>query len=244
MGSDRVEEARAVMLELFPEGFEEAEADGGLELAAYTGPGGEERVWQVFGPGRLEEVQPDWGDRWRAFHRPVRIGPLWIGPPWEEPDPDAVPVVIDPGRAFGTGAHPTTRLCAEHLLAVRPGSLVDLGCGSGVLAIAAAKLGFQPVTALDLDPAAVEVTRENARANDVTLAVASSDVLEEPLPGADVAVANIELARSERVADRISAPIVITSGYLASERLEPKGMRLVERREADGWAADRFERPQ
>ena len=103
------------MLELFPEGFEEVEADGGIELAAYTGPGGEERVWQVFGPGRVEDVDPDWGERWRAFHRPIRVGPLWIGPPWEEPDPDALPVVVDPGRAFGTGSHPTTRLCAEHL---------------------------------------------------------------------------------------------------------------------------------
>jgi ribosomal protein L11 methyltransferase len=230
------------MLELFPEGFEEVDADGGIEFAAYTGPGGEERVWQVFGPGRVEEIEPDWGERWRAFHRPVRIGPLWIGPPWEEPDRDALSVVVDPGRAFGTGAHPTTRLCAEHLLAIPPGSLVDLGCGSGVLAVAAAKLGFEPVTALDVDPAAVEAARENAGVNGVEVAVARTDVLEEPLPVADVALANIELARSQRAAERVPAHVVITSGYLASDRPDPKGLRLVERLEADGWAADRFER--
>jgi ribosomal protein L11 methyltransferase len=242
VAQDRAEEARAVMLELFPEGFEEIEADGGIELAAYTGPGGEERVWQVFGPGRVDEVEPDWGERWRAFHQPVRVGPLWIGPPWHRPEPGATAVVIDPGRAFGTGAHPTTRLCAEHLLTLRPRSLVDLGCGSGVLAIAAAKLGFRPVMALDLDPAAVEAARENALANNVEVAVAREDVLEAPLPRADVAIANIELTLSERVAARVAAPVVITSGYLASDRPQPTGLRAVERLEADGWAADRFVR--
>jgi ribosomal protein L11 methyltransferase len=230
------------MLELFPEGFEEVDADGGLELAAYTGPGGEERVWQVFGPGRVDDVDPDWGERWRAFHQPVRVGPLWIGPPWEKPDDDALAVVVDPGRAFGTGAHPTTRLCAEHLCALEPGSLLDVGCGSGVLSIAAARLGYSPVTALDVDPSAVEATRENALANGVEIAVARVDMLEEPLPPAEVVVANIELSLSERVAARVLAPVVITSGYLAADRPEPSGLRHVERLEADGWAADRFVR--
>jgi ribosomal protein L11 methyltransferase len=230
------------MLELFPEGFEEVEADGGLELAAYTGPGGEERVWQVFGPGRVDEVEQDWGERWRAFHKPVRVGPLWIGPPWEEPDPRSLAVVVDPGRAFGTGAHPTTRLCAEHLCALAPGSLLDLGCGSGVLSVAAAKLGFAPVTALDVDPAAVEATRLNALANDVEISVATGDVVEGRLPAADVAVANIELSLSELAATRVPARVVVTSGYLVADRPTPAGLRHVARFEADGWAADRFER--
>lgn len=230
------------MLELFPEGFEELDADGGLELAAYTGPGGEERVWQVFGPGRVADVDPDWGERWRAFHQPVRVGPLWIGPPWEEPDDGALAVVIDPGRAFGTGAHPTTRLCAEHLVQLERGSLVDLGCGSGVLAVAAAKLGFGPVTALDVDPAAVEAAHDNAAVNGVEIDVALLDVVEAALPAADVALVNIELLRAERVAARVEAATVITSGYLVSDRPEPQGLVLVERLESDGWAADRFER--
>ena len=100
-----------MMLDLFPQGFEEVEMEGGLELAAYTTAGGEERLWQVFGPGRVTEVEPDWAERWKQFHRPIRIGDLWIGPPWEEPDTKAIPVVIDPGRAFGTGSHPTTHIC-------------------------------------------------------------------------------------------------------------------------------------
>ena len=140
------ERARAVMLELFPEGFEERDSPDGVELTAYTDAGGEERLWSAFGGARSTDVEEGWEDRWRAFHRPVRIGPLWVGPPWEQPDADAIPVVIDPGRAFGTGAHATTRLCLELLLDVPGGSLLDVGCGSGVLSIAAAKLGFGPVS--------------------------------------------------------------------------------------------------
>ena len=93
------------------------------------------------------EVEAGWEDRWREFHRPVRVGPLWIGPPWETAPGDALAVVIDPGRAFGTGAHPTTRLCLELLLDLPRTSLLDVGCGSGVLSIAAARLGFGPSSA-------------------------------------------------------------------------------------------------
>ena len=86
----RSEEARAVMLELFPEGFEEIEGASGLEIAAYTNAAGEERIWQAFGGAASAEVEEDWEDRWRQFHKPVRVGRLWIGPPWEEPDGDAI----------------------------------------------------------------------------------------------------------------------------------------------------------
>ena len=140
------------MLELFPQGFEEREADDSVELTAYTDAGGEERIWQAFGTGTAADVKAGWEDRWRRFHRPQRVGDLWIGPPWEEPDPGSVAIVIDPGRAFGTGGHPTTRLCLELLAAEAAGSVVDVGCGSGVLAIAAVKLGFSPVVAVDVDP--------------------------------------------------------------------------------------------
>ena len=80
------ERARAIMLELFPEGFEESDGADGVELAAYTDAAGEERLWSAFGGARSTDVEEGWEDRWRAFHRPVRIGPLWVGPPWEEPD--------------------------------------------------------------------------------------------------------------------------------------------------------------
>ena len=241
------------MAELFPEGFEEVElgADG-LELAAYTRARGEERLWEAFGPGQVAEVEPGWSETWKRFHRPVRIGPLWVGPPWAPPDPGAQAVVIDPGQAFGTGGHPTTRLCLELLLALLPtakpggrrerSSLVDLGCGSGVVAIAAAKLGFSPVLALDLDEAAVKATSANAEANDVDVDVRISDVLNDALPFADVAVANIALDPVEKLAARLESARLVTSGYLAYERPTARTWTHVDRRESDGWAADLFER--
>lgn len=231
-----------MMLDLFPQGFEEVEMEGGLELAAYTTAGGEERLWQVFGPGRVTEVEPDWAERWKQFHRPIRIGDLWIGPPWEEPDTKAIPVVIDPGRAFGTGSHPTTQICLEHLLELEPGSLLDLGCGSGVLSIAAARLGFAPVTALDFDEAAVEATQGNAAANGVEIRVMQADVLTEELPEAGLAVANIALDLCEQVGSRLTSRQLVTSGYLESERPELPKWKHAARRVRGGWAADRFER--
>ena len=171
------------MLELFPEGFEEIGGDGGsLELAAYTNAAGEERIWQAFGGAASSDVEEDWQDRWRQFHKPVRVGSLWIGPPWEQPDPDALAVVIDPGRAFGTGGHPTTQLCLQLLEGEERGSVLDVGCGSGVLSIAAAKLGFAPVRAFDFDPQAVEATERNAADNGVTVAVEQADLREDDLP--------------------------------------------------------------
>ena len=231
-----------MMLELFPEGFEEVDVEGGLELAAYTTAGGEERVWQVFGPGRAEAVEAGWTEAWKRFHCPLRVGRLWIGPPWEEPDEGALAVVIDPGRAFGTGAHPTTRLCLELLVGAERTSVLDLGCGSGVLAIAAARLGFGPVVALDLDEAAVEAAAGNARANGVEIVVRKADVLVDPLPEAGLAFANIALVHVEELAPRIRARRLVTSGYLAAEDPSPAGWRHVSRRAADGWAADVFER--
>ena len=236
----RVEEARAAMIELFPEGFEEVDCGGDLELAAYAGPGAEERFWYVFGPGEAEDVEPGWHEGWKRFHRPVRVGRLWLGPPWEEPDDDAVPVVIDPGLAFGTGAHATTRLCLELLLELDRGSVLDLGCGSGVLAVAAAQLGFGPVTALDVDPAAVEAAGENARRNGVEVDVRCADVFSVDLPRAQVALANITLDAARDLAPRLASAELIASGYLAAEQPNPAGWTHRERREADGWAADLF----
>jgi len=242
VAQERAEEARALLVELFPEGFEEVEVDGGIEFAAYTKAGGEERLWQVFGPGMSTDVEAGWGEAWKRFHRPVGIGRLWVGPPWEEPDEGMLPVVVDPGLAFGTGAHPTTQLCLRFVLEHEPVSLLDLGCGSGVLSIAAAKLGYRPVTALDLDEAAVEAARANAEGNGVVIDVARADVLAAPLPDAELVLANIAAEPLLAVAGRIGAPELVASGYLVSEEPQLDGWEHDERKELQGWVADRFKR--
>jgi ribosomal protein L11 methyltransferase len=228
------------MLELFPEGFEELGGEGGgLELAAYTNAAGEERIWQAFGgAASATDVEEDWQDRWRQFHKPVRVGSLWIGPPWETPDADAIAIVIDPGRAFGTGGHPTTQLCLQLLEDEERASMLDVGCGSGVLSIAAAKLGFDPVTALDFDPQAVEATERNALDNGVVVDVSQADLREDSLPEAALALANIAAEAVVGLGTRLRAARAITSGYLVSDEPELEGYRREQRVQSGGWAAD------
>ncbi len=183
----------------------------------------------------VDDVQGGWEDAWRAFHHGVVIGNLWVGPPWEAAPAGTTPVAIDPGRAFGTGAHPTTRLCLELLQEVEPTSLLDVGCGSGVLSIAAAKLGFAPVGAFDLDEVALETTAENAAANGVTI-----DVLDE-LRLAKVAVMNIALDVVEGLLPKVPVERAITSGYLERDDPRVAGWQRVDRHVRDGWAADLLE---
>lgn len=236
------EEARARLAELAPAGWEEVDHGDAVTFAVYGERGLRPVLQRSFGAVSTTPVASGWQQRWRAFHRPVVVGPLWIGPPWESAPPDLRRLVIDPGRAFGTGAHATTRLCLELLLAQQPCSVADLGCGSGVLAIAAAVLGFAPVVALDADDAAVEETTRNARANGVELAVQRADVRVDPLPTAQLALANLERALLPAVAARFPGTLLIASGYLAADDVHLRGWRSVERRIAGGWVAELFER--
>ena len=159
--AEHAERVLAELIELAPSGVEQVDGEGFVEFAVYGVPGelpelpyGTASVGGVEVTVTGEEVPDDWAERWKRFHVPVLIGGrLYVRPPWEEPAvrPGVAEIVIDPGRAFGTGSHATTRLCLELMLELEPtGSFVDLGCGSGLLAIAAAKLGFGPVVARGL----------------------------------------------------------------------------------------------
>ena len=172
---DQADLVLAELTVLAPNGVEEERGPGYVEYAIYGGEGELPELGEidaVVGGRRIEvsstEIPDDWADRWRDFHKPLLVGErLWLRPSWEPARDGAIDLIVDPGQAFGTGAHPTTRLCLEFLLELADvgeadGPLTDLGTGSGVLAIAAAKLGWSPVTGYDHEPAAIEASASNA----------------------------------------------------------------------------------
>jgi ribosomal protein L11 methyltransferase len=273
----------AELLELAPGGVEEVEiGEETVEYAVYGAPGELPDLPDLnaaVGNRSVEvsstEIADDWSERWKRFHHPVLIEPpqgrpvpaLHVRPPWEaQSDREGTEeIVIDPGQAFGTGAHATTRMCLELLLELaaledRPGPLLDVGTGSGVLAIAAACLGFAPVLGLDHERESVAATEENAQVNGVTIEVRRFDLRTQALPWLDpelgnapqgeragslVVVANLlrplllDLARAMP-----RAPAHLLAGGLLSEQVdevvgafgERLGMRERERRERGEWA--------
>ncbi|MGA9857557.1 MAG: 50S ribosomal protein L11 methyltransferase [Solirubrobacteraceae bacterium] len=255
MHRNQAELVLAELLELAPSGVEEVEVSPDvIEYAVYGAPGElpalpdlKAAAGGAYVDVSTQEIADDWSERWRSFHRPLVIDDrLTVRPPWEPPAQAGLDVVIDPGQAFGTGAHATTHLCLELLLSeTGRGSCVDLGCGSGVLAIVAARLGWDPVTALDYDPAATAATGENAQRNGVTLTVSDFDMRQAQVPPADLVLANvlagplIAWAQSQREL----APRLILSGLLATEAdrvaeaFAQRGRHERDRRRRGDWAA-------
>ena len=251
----------AELLELAPNGVEEVDLGETVEYAVY-GPPGElpalPDLRAVAGAALVdvstEEIADDWTERWRAFHQPLVLGDaITVRPPWEPARGTSIDLVIDPGQAFGTGAHATTRLCLELLLQLAPGGpFLDLGCGSGVLAIAAAKLGWDPVIAVDNDPAGIEATRANARVNGVALEVTRLDLRSDTLPAADTVAANLLGPLLRTWAQGLGAmewpQRVIASGLLVSEAdriaedFAAIGLKKIVRRADREWAALVLER--
>jgi len=267
----------AELLTLAPSGVEEID-DGGptVEYAVYGSAGEVPTLPDVdaaAGAALVEvcttEIPDDWSERWRAFHRPVLIAPpadapsvpaLHVRPPWEAPSPSigsgapAQEIVIDPGQAFGTGAHGTTRLCIEFLLelaarGLATGPLIDVGCGSGVLAIAAARLGYEPVIALDHEAESVLAASENAQVNSVALDVRRFDLRRQAVPsgwpsGAPTVVANLlrplllELSLGQAPAQLIASGLLVAEvDEIVAAYTERYGLVERERREAGEWGA-------
>lgn len=230
------------MLDLFPAGFEERAYGEEIELAGYVDSDDAERMCARIEGASAADVAPGWDTAWQRFHQPVRIGDVWLGPPWETPPHDAVAVWIRPGMAFGTGAHATTRLCIELLLEEPPGMLVDVGCGSGVLAVTGARLGFDPVLAIDIDSVAVEETREHARRNGVEIDVRHGDAVRLELERLPLLVANVPLVVLERSLEALRPMRAIVSGVRVGDITTLRGYSVASRRQSDGWEAARLER--
>jgi ribosomal protein L11 methyltransferase len=249
----------------------EGRASGPITVRAYLAAEGdlrdrrkriEEGLWflgriRPLPDARFREVEDvDWAERWKERYRPIRVGrslvivPSWLAPP-EGP---LHPIFLDPGMAFGTGTHPSTRLALaaleDHL---RPGrSVADLGCGSGVLSIAAARLGAGRILALDIDPEAVRATKENAARNGLSQMIEARQGSLEMLlerPPVDLLLANIlapvlEGMLGEGLAEALTpAGTVVLSGILEEQlgglqgMAESKGLWFVEARAEDDWRA-------
>lgn len=229
---EQAERVLAELLVLAPGGVEEDEGEGYVEYAIYGAPGELPELGEL--PAVVdgapidvstEEIPDDWTDRWRDFHKPVVVGDrIVVAPSWEDaPGEGLIRIVVDPGQAFGTGAHPTTRMCLELLIELadegHAGPAADWGTGSGVLAIAADKLGLGPVVACDHEVAALEAAGENAAANDVELELERRNLRVDPASPAPVATANLTAPVLREVAARLEEPprLLVCSGLLHRE---------------------------
>jgi ribosomal protein L11 methyltransferase len=258
LGAVGVLEEDAVLRAFFPPGTDAAVLTGGLhaylhDLAALGLAGAAPQV--AIAP------LPDepWADAWRAHFRPTPVGRrLLVCPPWDAPSPEAAAgrtvLLIEPGRAFGTGSHGSTWSCLEILERVLEGPRVphalDVGCGSGILAVAAARLGVARVDAIDVDPDAVAATEENARRNAVADRVRAAVAAVETWTGGPVplVLANLlgtaHLTLAGRLTELVTpAGSLIAGGLLAHEApavagaFAAAGCWLAEVAEREGWAA-------
>jgi ribosomal protein L11 methyltransferase len=221
------------------------------------------------GPARLRwySLRPtDWRESWKRHFKPFVIGDrLLVRPSWsrQRPTSGQIEIVLDPGMSFGTGQHPTTAYCLREIVRLcpsnEPASLWDVGTGSGILAIAAARLGYRPVQAMDFDSEAVSIARRNARANGVGRAIefSTADVTRLSLSrsqGYHVICANLTADLLERSADALGSRLepgghLITAGILRTQfpslrrQLERRGLRLVQTDAEGEWQSGTFRKP-
>jgi ribosomal protein L11 methyltransferase len=285
VSGDQAEVVLAELLELAPSGVEEVQVGTAMvEYAVYGAPGelpSLPDLRAVAGGALVEistrEIADDWQERWKEFHRPVlltspsarddeqlKVAALHVRPPWEAPstysDGPVREIVIDPGQAFGTGAHASTRMCLELMMELAAcehpkGPLLDVGTGSGVLAIAAAALGFDPVLGLDHERESVQAACENAAVNGVEIEVRRFDLRTQALPWVDgvnapvgpiVVLANLLRPLLLELANTMPCPPaqLIAGGLLREEANEVSqafsdrvGLAERERRSSGEWSA-------
>jgi ribosomal protein L11 methyltransferase len=199
----------------------------------------------------------DWGENWKRHFHPKEMAPgIWVAPPWEPMTPDAeqVVVIIDPGQAFGTGHHASTSLCLQRLARMKrkkylPQRMLDLGCGTGILALAGLSLGIASALAIDMDPLALEATRHNAELNDLAdrIQVSSQalDQIDEKFP---LIMANLTALDLTHLARALAARLegggeLVASGMMQGQdegvrgALEDAGLGLVERASQGEWCS-------
>lgn len=217
------------------------------------------------GPGRISVRQlraEDWAESWKRHFKPMEVGTaLLIKPSWSRRPARAgqAVMVLDPGLSFGTGQHPTTAFCLEQVVGRRRAgerqALLDIGCGSGILSIAAAKVGYETVEGFDFDPDAVRIARENAALNGVAIRLHEADVCKLPLRGGgrfDVVCANLMydllLAQQRRILSRVRpGGVLVLAGILTKQfdavrsAYEGAGWRLVQERRVGEWQSGAFE---
>jgi ribosomal protein L11 methyltransferase len=220
------------------------EGDGWLEAGFASVDAAHRVAASLPWPAVVEAIEDDsWQDAWKAHAGPIRVGPLLVVPTWFEV------VHIDPGTAFGSGSHPSTQLCLDALVELAPGARVlDVGCGSGILSIAALRLGASSAVAIDVASEAIEATRENAARNAVV--VDARHALIDDIDGTfEVVVANIGALTLTSMASALAARTeqwLVLAGLLDEQVPEVvgafvgAGLALVDVPSSDGWAAPRL----
>jgi ribosomal protein L11 methyltransferase len=248
-----VEDVLDALMPLLPQGVYQRELDGDrAEVAFYGDSLGGADLDALAGDALLAREEEDVVGRPRVGRAWEVGGRLRVRSPTDAPVADGLEeIVIEPGDgAFGTGAHPTTRMSLELLLELEPrGGFADLGCGAGVLAIAAARLGWAPVLAVDHEPQSVAAARRNAHANGAAVEVVEADLARIPPPPAPTLAANVPPAIHDAIAAGLPSAVrhLIASGFIASERdaveagYAAAGLAVAARR-GDGWQALLLER--
>jgi ribosomal protein L11 methyltransferase len=256
--AEAVEEVLDGLLPLLPQGVHPTELADGVELAVYGDDLPRAEMEAIAGEALItsdeQEAPDDRAERRRRFGRTWEIdGRLVVRPSDATPTNTGLPelVVDSPAGAFGTGAHPTTRMCLELLLDIEPGGpFADLGCGAGVLAIAAARLGWAPVFAIDHEARSVEATARNAEHNQVQIEALQLDLLATDPPPAPTIAANVPPAIHARIAAGLAPAVVhvIVSGVIGADlddvlaAYAQAGLEPVGERGGSGWRAVLLER--